>query len=155
MTIRRQSGFTLLEIMMVIAILGILAGTAVPVYQTWQLRARGSEAKVMIKQILDAQITYYLDKNKFFPDNNTYIVYSDGRTDPSGPDVLDSIKRDLNVDIATGHHLDFTLKGVNIEGIESFQLDINSDNPNLDLFAGGAGISATLDKTGQITYNYF
>lgn len=40
----RQSGFTLIEVMMVVAIIGILAGLSVFVYQDYTVRARVSEA---------------------------------------------------------------------------------------------------------------
>ena len=42
-TIRKQSGFTLIELMIVIAILAILLAIAVPAYQNYSIRAANSE----------------------------------------------------------------------------------------------------------------
>ena len=65
----KQTGFTLLELLVTLSIVGILAGTAMPVYNTWQSRARGTEAAIMIKQIMEGQILYFLEHDKFFPED--------------------------------------------------------------------------------------
>lgn len=61
-----QRGFTLIEIMVVVVILGILAGIVVPRLLDEPEKARRTQAQVQIKSIEEALAMFKLD-NGFFP----------------------------------------------------------------------------------------
>ena len=55
----RQQGFTLIELMIVIAIVGILAAIALPAYQDYTIRARMSEALAIAAEAKTSISEYY------------------------------------------------------------------------------------------------
>ena len=150
----RQRGFTIIELMVTLAIVGILFATAAPIYHTWQQRAYGSEAAVMLKQLISAEIAYFLDNNKFFPDNDVYTIPHEGDTSPSGVNVIKEIQDNLNITINQGHFLTYSLAGVNEPGNESFVVTIQSKDRQFDLFKGTDTVIASLDKNGNAEYSY-
>ena len=64
-----QKGFTLIELMIVIAIIGILAVIALPAYQDYTARAQVSEAISLMEGQKSAVVEYYADKGAW-PANN-------------------------------------------------------------------------------------
>ncbi|HFA8094786.1 TPA: pilin, partial [Neisseria gonorrhoeae] len=64
-----QKGFTLIELMIVIAIVGILAAVALPAYQDYTARAQVSEAILLAEGQKSAVAGYYLNHGKW-PKNN-------------------------------------------------------------------------------------
>lgn len=65
----RQSGFTLIELMIVVAVIGILAAIAIPAYQNYVIRAQVTEAFSLASE-LKGPIQEYRKERGVFPANN-------------------------------------------------------------------------------------
>ncbi|HEY4541470.1 MAG TPA: type IV pilin protein [Noviherbaspirillum sp.] len=70
----RQRGFTLIELMVALAIVAILAAIAYPSYQESVRRAKRAEARAALLQVMQQQERYYSQRN-------TYLAYSAASTD--------------------------------------------------------------------------
>ena len=62
---RLARGFTLIELMIVVAIIGILAAIAIPNFMKFQARARQSEAKTNLKGIFTAVKAHFAEQTKY------------------------------------------------------------------------------------------
>lgn len=67
---KRSAGFTLVELMIVIIIVGVLAAAAVPIYRAYVRRARASEAKATIGLIKSAEEVYYAEHDDYLPNSD-------------------------------------------------------------------------------------
>ena len=67
---KKQQGFTLIELMIVVAIIGILAAIAIPAYQDYTIRAQVSEGLSLSAGAKAAVAEYYQDQGAFPSDNN-------------------------------------------------------------------------------------
>lgn len=62
---KSQEGFTLIELMIVIAIIGILAAIAIPAYQNYVIKAQASEGMSLVQGAELAVATYHQEKGEF------------------------------------------------------------------------------------------
>jgi type IV pilus assembly protein PilA len=61
--IRNRKGFTLVELMIVVAIIGILAAIAIPNFLQFRLKAKTSEAKSNLGAIRSTEVAYFAEWN--------------------------------------------------------------------------------------------
>jgi type IV pilus assembly protein PilA len=66
--LKNKKGFTLIELMIVVAIIGILAAIAIPNFMSYQCKAKQSEAKSLLGAVRTAQEVYYAEKSKYADD---------------------------------------------------------------------------------------
>ena len=60
---KEQKGFTLIELMIVVAIIGVLAAVAIPAFTKYIAKSKTSEAKTFVKRIYDGARAYYMEPN--------------------------------------------------------------------------------------------
>jgi prepilin-type N-terminal cleavage/methylation domain-containing protein len=96
-----RKGFTMIELMVVVVIVGILAAIAIPIYGKYVKQARTTEATGRMGEIITAAKAWAQEKNVWPTDselqagsgildptpteNFTYAITAGGGSDPAGP----------------------------------------------------------------------
>ena len=65
---RRARGFTLIELMIVVAIIAIVAGIGYPSFKNYVLKAHRASAQAFLMDAAQRQQQYFLDNRAFAPD---------------------------------------------------------------------------------------
>ena len=126
--LKEMRGMTLVEIVTVVAIIGILTAIAVPSYRAYVLRANRSEAKTTLLStagVLERCFTRFNSYNNAacpvsFPVSTEGKTYSISRNDAAGDDA--SVTFSLKADPQGGQAKDkkcgsLTLNSANVRGI--------------------------------------
>jgi type IV pilus assembly protein PilA len=93
---RKSGGFTLIELMIVIAIIGILAAIAIPNFLKFQCRAKQSEPKASLAAFFTAEKSFFAEYNTYgtdlvsvdwIPDGSPLYIYGMSQTFPAAGSV--------------------------------------------------------------------
>jgi type IV pilus assembly protein PilA len=110
---RRERGFTLIELMIVVAIIGILASMAIPAFQTYSIRAQVAEGLQLASAAKPAVATSFLDDGRAPADR-----LEAGLT-PNATDISGSFVRSIDVDngvlvVEYGHAASAIISGLTL-----------------------------------------
>ena len=92
--LRNRKGFTLIELMIVVAIIGILAAIAIPNFLRFQAKSKQSEARELLSSVYTAEVSYFAEQNTYGP------LATVGFTPASSPKYYTNIMSGLS--FATG-----------------------------------------------------
>lgn len=129
------NGFTLIELMITVAIVGILAGVALPAYNSYVARARRADARTQLTQA--AQFM-----QRFYSANDSYSTARDSTA------VLTAMPSNLKVSPATGTAVYQLSTSITTAGSYSGTFSTNSYTLTMAPIAGGL---AANDKCGMLT----
>ncbi len=101
-----QQGFTLIELMIVVAIIGILAAIAIPAYQDFTIRAQVSEGMSLASSIKTASSEFYQDRGTW-PANNAAL----GMGTITGKYVSDVVVTAGSIDVTYGVQANSNIAG--------------------------------------------
>ena len=143
-----KKGFTIIELVIVIIIVGIISIVAVPIYQHHTEKARFTEAFTMLKAIADANTHYFLEHGVWCNDINELDVQIDG----------DLVKKDNNLMRYETKNFIYACAGDNpgSQTIESANRKPYKERYWISFAADPSKAKPTLGKykvTGDATYN--
>jgi type IV pilus assembly protein PilA len=136
MRLHNRRGFTLIELMIVVVIIGILAALAIPKFIKVTGKAKVSEAKTILKEIFTLEKAY-------FNEHDAYVAFANGAAcDPIGFDLPEGTSRFQYKVECTDSTADFTAtatEAVDVDGNGSTTGYLTMDQDGAT--AGGNGLT--------------
>ena len=109
----KERGFTLIEMMLVVAIVAVLAGIAYPNYLEYTTKSRRSDATSMLMQIAAKQEKYFLD-NRAYASDLTNLGYANTGT-ALDPVVSENEYYEIVINRPNAYNFDLTAEPQNTQ----------------------------------------
>ena len=135
-TFKYKNGFTLIELMIVVAIIGILAVIAVPNYTDYVQRGKAAEATSNLANLKNRM-------EQYFQDNKTY-ANTGGLIAPCSPVASSAEFFDYACTVQTDDSFTITATPVAGKGMDGFSFTIDQDNLKTSVFDGTVGANCWL-----------
>lgn len=135
-----QNGFTLIELMIVVAIIGILASIVYPNYTEYVKKGKATEGPANLATLKNRMEQYYQD-NKTYKDVN-------GLTAPCSPNSADAKLFSYQCSVQDDTTFTITADAVSGNGIDGFQYTIDESNNKTSKFDGNTGNCWLTSKSG-------
>ena len=111
-TKKNEGGFTLIELMIVIAIIGILAAIAIPQFSHYRIQSYNSSANADLRNAVTAQEAYFIDKK----------IYSAQIADLVGTPYALYTSQNSNVSIVASSAAGYTMKAYHTSGDKTWSI---------------------------------
>lgn len=140
---RYETGFTLIELMIVTAIIAILASIALPAYQDYVARAKVTEA---VTGLSDLRVKF----EQYYQDNRTYAGFVSGSCvlASSGKSAVEA-KAFAFTCAGDSTTFSVTATGDAANGMGGYSYTINQDNNKTSTVPGGSGNCWIMRKGGS------